>query len=665
MSEKKNTPKIASIEFAAVETPIMKKEKSKDYVGFGKMKGYVNNYPQYLVDLYYRSAKHKALIDGKVDFVVGRGFCISNDTSITNEQRAYIESWMSVINSTESLNELSKDVIFDHTLHGGYYLEIILSKDKKSIAEVNHIDFRYIRKNEEGTEFFFTKDWTGRKPENNEDYEVIPAFDVNDKKDKSILAVGKGLGVYPLPSYLPAINHIEADYELSKFDLCNIQHQFMPSFLINFYNGEPSEPDKDEIERRINEKWSGADNAGKVIINWSDSKDTGSEIQMITPSNLADQYEVLEDRIDSTLLVAHKVINPILFGWVREGSGLSNNADELRIAQEAYQIRFATPQQEQLNTIFNNILGVNGMPKVLEIKPLDSINAQLTSATMEANLTQDEIRAKMGLEPIEGVEIDPVAEALDSLGQLLSTKVLEQMSTQEIRRLVGLPEVPVVRESTMVVKEFSSQEAEDIILNHFSVGGFHEDLFEVVSSKELECESHEEFLLADELARMEFGVIDGLTQNELSVLNAIKENPTVTVPELESITGLGEAEVNSIVEKLESTGAIKEGGTPEAPEREVTKDGEDTIEEAKKSELQVMYKYTLRSDAPPLKGKSRDFCIRMMATKSLFTRDRISGLSNGMGLDVFKYRGGYYNNPNGRTTKFCRHVWSQQIVRRK
>ena len=58
-------------------------------------------------------------------------------------------------------------------------------------------------------------------------------------------------------------------------------------------------------------------------------------------------YQVLEKRIDSTLLVAHRVINPILFGWKEGQNGLSNNAQEMAFAQSAYQNRYATPKQEQ------------------------------------------------------------------------------------------------------------------------------------------------------------------------------------------------------------------------------------------------------------------------------------------------------------------------------
>jgi hypothetical protein len=103
----------------------------------------------------------------------------------------------------------------------------------------------------------------------------------------------------------------------------------------------------------------------------------------------------------------------------------------------------------------------------------------------------------------------------------------------------------------------------------------------------------------------------------------------------------------------------------------ITPDGIDTIEvEDIEPTLMVVYRYALRSDAPPLKTRSRDFCIQMMLQRKLYTREQIQNLTNlnanGMGLDVFQYRGGWYNNPRtGRKTKWCRHIWQQTIVRRK
>jgi hypothetical protein len=70
----------------------------------------------------------------------------------------------------------------------------------------------------------------------------------------------------------------------------------------------------------------------------------------------------------------------------------------------------------------------------------------------------------------------------------------------------------------------------------------------------------------------------------------------------------------------------------------------------------------------------RDFCRQLLdATNSdgskpkLYTREEIDKLQNGMedyNSDVWKYKGGWYYNPElDQTFPQCRHWWRQKIVR--
>ena len=619
---------IISLDFSMSKPPEIKEEKNKDYVCFGTERQYRNNYPQYLLDLYNRSSKHRALVDGKVEFLDGRGWKVNSNANVTNQAIAQAKMFIASPNPDETLNRLNYLTNFDDVLYGGYYLEIIWSKDKQNIAEVNYIDFRYIRTNEDKSFFYYTQDWSQRRPDNNEDYEIIPAFDVNNRGGKQILAVdcSNSKEVYPLPSYLPAVPLIEADYELANFDLNNIKNQFVPSFMISFNNGVPTDEEADELERQIADKFAGTDNAGRFILNFSDSKDRSAEITPITPSNLDKQYQVLEERIDNSLLVAHRVINPILFGWKQGNNGFSNNADEMRVAMESYQHRYATPKQESKEDLFNSILLVNGIPGILALKPLEPIMEKLTLQEVIPHLTQDEIREMAGFEPLSNTD--------------------SQFKTQ------------------------NDKDVEKTILDHFNSCGISEDEFEVLSVKELECTNIEEFMLEDDQARndlMKFAVIPGLTEIDIAVMQQLQNNPNASTTDIARALDITEGDVAKTLAKLQRSGAIAVREVNGILERTVTKDGVDTIvEEAVEPQLMVMYKYALRANLPPLKTQSREFCVKMMFQRKLYDRDEITSLDNGMNLDVFRYRGGYYHNPRTkRTTPWCRHIWQQIVVRRK
>jgi len=63
---------------------------------------------------------------------------------------------------------------------------------------------------------------------------------------------------------------------------------------------------------------------------------------------------------------------------------------------------------------------------------------------------------------------------------------------------------------------------------------------------------------------------------------------------------------------------------------------------------------------------SREFCQTMMSIGKLYSKEEIQALSNGQGTDVWRYRGGWYHNPNTDVNvPSCRHTWNQVLVRKK
>jgi len=58
--------------FAEARQPEYQEKKGENggYIEFGKK----NDYPNYLVDLFSKSAKHNAIIKSKVNYITGNGF---------------------------------------------------------------------------------------------------------------------------------------------------------------------------------------------------------------------------------------------------------------------------------------------------------------------------------------------------------------------------------------------------------------------------------------------------------------------------------------------------------------------------------------------------------------------------------------------------------------
>ena len=153
------------------------------------------------------------------------------------------------------------------------------------------------------------------------------------------------------------------------------------------------------------------------------------------------------------------------------------------------------------------------------------------------------------------------------------------------------------------------------------------------------------------------------------VLKTILTNPLIAASGISEVLGLNFEQLVGAVNILNTSDLI----TIEGSDIGLTDVGERVAKTIDVPETEVKYRYQLRPDAPPLKGKSRDFCRKMMAKKRLYSKKEIDVLRNDMkssGIadvtDVWLARGGWYRKPNTDVSiPYCRHIWKQVIVRKK
>ena len=130
--------------------------------------------------------------------------------------------------------------------------------------------------------------------------------------------------------------------------------------LINFNNGTPDEEQRDLIERRIYEKYSGSSNAGKFILAFNDNSESAATIDAVQLSDAHNQYQFLSDEATKKIMVGHRVVSPMLLG-IKDNSGLGNNADELKQASILFDNMVIRVQQEYLIDAFEQILAYNNI----------------------------------------------------------------------------------------------------------------------------------------------------------------------------------------------------------------------------------------------------------------------------------------------------------------
>lgn len=324
-----------------IPTFVEKDNSSKPYVNYGVD----NKFPNYLWELYLRSAILQSIINGTADYAGGRNILYSKDEEV---QRLSTEA----NNDGETLDDVIKKCIVDYLIFGGFALQVIYNK-LQQISEIYWLDFRNVRRNKEGDKIYYSEDWVRHA----NDYITYDIFNPSNKKGTSVFYFKGHIsrGIYPIPRYNGALSAIETSTEISKFHLNSILNNFSGNFIINFNNGQPSEDVQEEIERKIKAKFTGSDNAGKFMLAFNDSKENGVTVERIQDDNFDKKYESLRTDTYKEIFVAFRAI-PQLFGYSLEGTGF--NKQEFAESYALYAQTTVKPIQKDMTRTFDKIFGV-------------------------------------------------------------------------------------------------------------------------------------------------------------------------------------------------------------------------------------------------------------------------------------------------------------------
>jgi hypothetical protein len=615
--------------------PEFQQFKNKDWVSYGIK----DTYPDYVIDLFKKSAKHAAIVRSKVNYICGEGW--KKDDSEYNP----------VVNSFgETLKDVSKKCIMDMELHGGFYLERIPTKGGG--VELIHIDYRKYRSNADNTMFYFQKD--GKFQYNKTRPVAVPAYDGKNKQGKSVIyfkQYSPGIDTYTLPPYLAATNYIEADIEVSRHTLGNAQCGFTPSKMITLPNGEPSEEQKRIIEKKFREKFTGSDGQ-KFIISFVTGADKKPIIDDLGASDLTkEDFTVIDNLISQNIFVAHQITSPMLFGVRVEGQLGGRN--EMREAFEIFQNTYVTARQQEVEGVFSVLLG-----EELEIEPTEPIEFQFGESIAAKNMTFKEIRDQLDVSDYPDdmdIELLNKIDAIKVINPAIADRIVASMSDDELRSIAMLPPAASAEPEPVTAPVQLSEDFIDLI------GERREDYI-IVSSKPVRSRYE----------AMEFEIdafqndIEVLTATEDLIISYLRKDQKVTPEIIAQRSKLPVAKVEAAIKSLEKRNYITIKVEPsgigdgEVVSREPAK-GVPTG--GNKKEIGIKYSYEVRPDVPPAKGGSRPFCKLLMEKDRLYSRRDIEKLSEMTGYDVWTHKGGWYHNPNtGKNEDECRHHWMSHIT---
>jgi DNA-binding Lrp family transcriptional regulator len=607
------------LNFEAHKVPTFKEAKGKDWILFGDEGEYKNRYPEYLLNLYRRSAKHHAIINSKKDYVVGQGWAV-NAEGLDTMGLARLQQFINEPNQYESLNDILEKVALDYELYNGFALEIVYNQLNDKIAAIYHADFARYRSNEDGTKYYYSEDWKKHNPV----VEEIDAFNWKEPSGKQLLYV-KGYSpdckYYPLPTYLGSTGYIELDVEIANFHLNAVKNNFVGGTIVSFYNGEPTLEEQEEIERQIKDKFTGTDNANSIVLNFADSRDRGVEIQQLNGNDFDKRFDILNKTVQREIYAGHSVTDPALFGIKEDGIFTSRN--QLVDSFELFQNTYVNGRQQFIERVFNDLAAIQGLSNRLFIQDTEPISIQFSENTVVSVMTQEEIREKIGLPKLE--------------------QPLQAAKT--------------------------SKDEDSILVEYFKNCG-STDYEAVGNGKALNFESETSARLHEELNRKYwFAEVDPI---DTAILNILKENPSTPFLAIAEQLQLSIERVMAGLQRLNEANAIKIAidEVLDSTQRavEVTKEGERLLEQIPPVEEEFVIRYVY-AKRPGVAGAdiiptTREFCRKLIELvdkeNRTWTLTEIQDIGVSNNRNVWMRGGGFWGK-----SYHCRHYWEQKLMRIK
>ena len=697
--------------FAEAKQPEYREKKGVGYIEFGDK----NDYPNYLLSLYNKSAKHNAIVKGKVNYITGNGWAAKEDD-------VKAEEFINNANPYESLIDVTRKVSIDIEVFGGAYMEIVWSKIGGQIASISHIDYTKVRSNKDNTQYWI-KDWNDRKAE----AEVVLGYNTDLREGKQILYIKEyrpGLDTYALPGYIGALNFIESDVEVSKHVLGNAQTGFSASKLITLPNGEPTPDEKRNIERRFTERFSGSDGK-KFILSFVQDIAKKPAVDDLGASDLTkEDFGRVDTMIQQNIFAGHQITTPSLFGILIEGS--LGTRSEIRDGYEVFKNTYVNDKQQYLEGIFNSLAEINGVTTEIYIKPVEPINFEFSESIIAQNMTKEEIREKLNLPALDveaGGAQQAIIDGINSLSPLVANKVLESMTPNEIRSLVGLvPKIdgnvatPTTDDGSIntqslinenlkgmkgrewqnfqrIIREFNKgkitrEQAVQLLKSGYGLDdesintwlGQEEfeynfdDIDSVISMFNEYGEKAENFSVlatrqvfsADEEMQMFAEVVDDTLDKK--ILSVIATNKNIVAEDIAKALKEDVVVIQERINKLIELEYLKINAKTGLPT--LLKPLSEIIDKPIKRTFLIRYAYEWKPEVPTGQRDSnahpsRPFCQRVMGLDKFWSRTEIETLSRRLGYSVFDRGGGWWTMPNGIHSPSCRHRWVSKVVVKK
>jgi len=699
---------IITIKMDVNQLPTYKIDTAGEFVKWGKD----NNFPKELLNSYNNHPEHAAIVKGKSRYLSGLKIVPSQDLP-------QVQQFLAKANRFDSWYELRKKCDSDKAIYGGFACQVTTNLIGQPI-EFYHLDMGKIRLSADNCGVWYSEDWTAKSYHLKKTYfpfykEGFIGASIYYSKDFTP-SLNELDGLYPSPDYSSVLLDINTDIEISNFFHSLVKNGFSAGHIITFFSGKLTPEVKEDIKERFQEKHQGTQNAGKVVLSFTNPDGKGAEVVNVTPTGLADQYEALNKRNQQKIITGHNVPG-VLFKIKTEGT--LGDRNELDLAHELFINEYAKIEQVAFNKFIDKMFKLKtGLDITFEVEqvqpigkelPLENQNVINALNARDPNIVTNYIIEKYGLK-IEAAEI----------GTPSATVVQEEIQVNEhLKNLTGRQRQNLFNIANKLKKgDYTADQALIMIKTGFGLSDADALTFLGIAQEEMNNEvvkvqqsndkekrfiewvkanavdvddddeiidlEYVNFKDSKQVLRFELSKQKLYTANRLqlsvtdlrnAILNQFKGNPFAKPEELAKSLNVDVEKINNEITwlKEKKLGSFLDGiFTP-------TQKGLDKDTEDYDTEIYTVYKYDKRPDVsgPKRLPTTREFCLQMMIETSgretvdgknvarRLTYEQIDAFTNEFGESAWDFRGGFYNNGT-ETTPWCRHIWvGETRIKRK
>jgi hypothetical protein len=388
------------LELSQYTQPVIKETTKDNWVSYGEK----NDYYLWLMDRYRNSPTNNAVINSIARLAYGGGLSAFDANRKPNEY-----AQMLMLFKPETL----RAIILETKMLGEGVFQVIYSKDRKSVSQVEHLPTHMVRpekcdKDGHINGYYVSSDWSDiRKfPPT-----YVPKFGTS-KENIELLVIGNysvGRKYFHRVDYEGALDYCVLEEEIATYLVNDAQNGFSPTMIINWNNGTLTEEQRAATVRKAEQKLTGS-SGKKVIHSFNDSAELATTVTPVPLDDAPQHYEYLATEARNKILAAHAVTSPMLVGISPDGQGFSSNADEIEVGSKYFYNTAIQPLQELVLDGIKQILAYNGTTLDLYFKRLDLLadreKAQQAQVNMSSEKTLEDVLSQFGEdEDLEGWEL--------------------------------------------------------------------------------------------------------------------------------------------------------------------------------------------------------------------------------------------------------------------